>query len=266
MTGPKKKVMVSGCFDPLHAGAILERGPGFPYRICLAGGWMDQPWVSRFHPGSVVVVQILPTIEFNERSGMATSSRKIAIELWGNRFPAGDPVRNARLLFGAENPPGTEYVSGSQDHLGLMLPGISRLFYRGNYWPERIDSTCDKDIVAWLERVLHLIPVKPRPAKYDPIDKRNLTVEGVRELGESGDLCWRSILDRDAVRLGQSLRLTLEAWKKLLPHTVLPDTLDDLKQAASYPGAIFSGSGGGYLVVVSEKPVSNALKVRVRTG
>jgi len=57
------------------------------YRICLAGGWMDQPWVSELHPGSVVVVNIYPTIEFNDRSGMATSSRKTAQELWGNVLP-----------------------------------------------------------------------------------------------------------------------------------------------------------------------------------
>ena len=28
-----------------------------------------------------------------------------------------------RLLFGAENPPGKKYISGSQDHIGLILPG-----------------------------------------------------------------------------------------------------------------------------------------------
>jgi hypothetical protein len=54
-------------------------------RVCLAGGWIDQPWVSEIHPGSVVVAQIWPTIEFNDRSGMATSSRKVGIELWGDQ-------------------------------------------------------------------------------------------------------------------------------------------------------------------------------------
>jgi cytidyltransferase-like protein len=251
---------------PVRASSVLKSELGFPYRICLAGGWMDQPWVSKLYPGSVVVVQILPLIDFNERSGMATSSRKVAMELWGNRLPAGDPVRNARLLFGAENPPGTEYVSGSQDHLGLLLPGINRLYYSGNYWPDRIDSTSDREVVAWLERVLHLIPVKPRPAAYNPIDAQRLTVEGVQELGEAGDLCWKSILLKDVAGFGRSLTGTLEAWKKLLPHTVLPETLEDLKRVASYPGAVFSGSGGGYLVVASDQPVQNALKVRVRTA
>jgi len=83
---------------------------------------MDQPWVSEIYPGSVVVAQLMPTIEFNDRSGMATSSRKVALEIWENKFPNGDPIHNAKLLFGAENPPWSKYISGSQDHIGLLNP------------------------------------------------------------------------------------------------------------------------------------------------
>ena len=107
----------------------------FPYRLCLAGGWIDQPWVSKMHPGSVVVAQIWPTMEFNDRSGLATSSRKTGIQIWGDRYPDGDHELNAKLLFGAENPPGKMYISGSQDHIGLLYPGINRLYYNGGYWP-----------------------------------------------------------------------------------------------------------------------------------
>jgi cytidyltransferase-like protein len=251
---------------PARSSSAIKKGRGFPYRICLAGGWMDQPWVSQYYPGSVIVFQILPTIEFNDRSGMATSSRKVAIELWGNKLPAGDPVRNARLLFGAENPPGTQYVSGSQDQLGLLLPGINRLYYRGDYWPSKIDSTTEADIIAWLEHVIHLVPIKPRPDVYDPLKIKNLTTEWVKVLGEAGDLCWESILKKDITRLGYSLTRTLEAWQHLLPHTVLPETLAEVKNFKQYPGALFSGSGGGYLMVVSETPINGSLKVKIRTS
>ena len=72
---------------PSRASSSIKKELQFPYRICIAGGWMDQPWVSEIYPGSVVVAQLWPTIEFNDRSGMATSSRKVAIEIWGNRYP-----------------------------------------------------------------------------------------------------------------------------------------------------------------------------------
>jgi len=250
---------------PARASSSIKKDLRFPYRICLAGGWLDQPWISEIYPGPVVTVQIMPTVDFNDRSGMATSSRKVALELWGDRFPDGDPIRNARLLFGAENPPGTKYISGSQDHLGLLLSGINRLYYTGGYWPSQIDSTREEHITRWLEHVLHLIPLTPRPDNYDPIRIKNLTVEGVKKLSESGELCWQSIHQKNVIGLGRALTLTLEAWKQLLPLTVLETTLDEMGKYSSHPGAIFSGSGGGYIVVASEKTIDGALKIKIRT-
>lgn len=48
---------------------------GFPWRICLAGGWLDQPWVSQICPGSCIVVNVHPHEQFKTRSGLATSTR-----------------------------------------------------------------------------------------------------------------------------------------------------------------------------------------------
>ncbi len=44
---------------PSRSSSGTKRNLRFPYRLCLAGGWMDQPWVSEIHPGSVVVAQIM---------------------------------------------------------------------------------------------------------------------------------------------------------------------------------------------------------------
>ena len=251
---------------PARASSSIKKELRFPYRICIAGGWMDQPWVSEVYPGSVVVAQLWPTLDFNDRSGMATSSRKIAIDIWGDHYPNGDPIKNAKLLFGAENPPGSKYISGSQDHIGLFNPGISRLFYNGNYWPEKIESTIDKEICNWLSTVLHLIPLKPRPNGYDPIGKKEITKEDIKELGNAGELCWQSILKKDVVGLGKSMSQTFFSWKKILPLTV-PDNLMkemETKYFPNYYGAITSGSGGGYVVVASEKEISGAIKIKIR--
>jgi cytidyltransferase-like protein len=250
---------------PARASSDIKQDLRLPYRICLAGGWLDQPWVSKLHAGPVIVTQIKPLINFSERSGMATSSRKVALELWGDRIPDGDPIRNARLLFGAENPPGTQYISGSQDQLGLMLPGINRLYYRGGYWPEHIDSITDAQTIRWLEKVIHLIPIGTRPNEYDPLKIQHLNVEWVEKLAQSGEMCWQSIIDRDVAALGQALTLSLQAWKHLLPLTVLDESLQELSNYASYPGAIFSGSGGGYIVIASEKDIPKAIKIKIRT-
>jgi len=251
---------------PARASSSTKRDLRFPFRICIAGGWMDQPWVSSVYPGSVVVAQLWPTIDFNERSGMATSSRKVAIDLWGDRYPDGDPIKNAKILFGAENPPGSQYISGSQDHIGLLSPGINRLYYKGSYWPDRIDSTVDKDICDWLSNVLHFIPLSPRSMGYDPLKQQHLTRENIKELGEAGDQCWDSILKKDVAGLGDSVKRSILAWKKILPLTVPDSILQELQTTyfPHYEGATASGGGGGYIVLVTEKEVPNALKVKVR--
>jgi cytidyltransferase-like protein len=238
----------------------------FPYRLCLAGGWIDQPWVSKIYPGSVVVAQIWPAMDFNDRSGLATSSRKVGIKLWGDRYPEGDHEQNAKLLFGAENPPGTKYVSGSQDHIGLLYPGINKLYYNGEYWPEKIESTTRKDLCDWLSGVLNMVPLEPRPDGYDPLKIMNLEKSLVKELGESGGRCWEAILNKDVKGLGKAVTDTFLSWKKILPLTVPDRVMNEMetKYFPDYPGAITSGSGGGYVIVVSEKPVENAVKIKIR--
>jgi cytidyltransferase-like protein len=251
---------------PARSSSGTKRNMRFPYRLCLAGGWIDQPWVSKIHPGSVVVAQIWPTMDFDNRSGLATSSREVGIKLWGDGYPEGDPVENAKLLFGAENPPGKDYVSGSQDHLGLLMPGINRLYYRGEYWPEKIDSTINSDICEWMSDVIWLVKLNPRPPGYDPLKEMHLEKEFVRELGDAGTLCWESILRKDILGLGKGMTDTYLSWKRILPLTVPDDILKEMetKYFPNFPGAITSGSGGGYVIVASDKTVENGIKIKVR--
>jgi cytidyltransferase-like protein len=250
---------------PPRSSSGTKRDLQFPYRICIAGGWMDQPWVSEIYPGSVVVAQLWPTIEFNGRAGMATSSREVALELWGGKIPKGDPLSNAKLLFGAENPPGCSYVSGSQDQIGLLVPGVSRLHYEGDYWPEKIDNNADPEICDWLSDVLNLIPLDPRPSGYDPISVKHLEREYVKELGDSGNECWDSIIKQDVNRLGKAMARSFLAWKKILPNTVPDHIMNEMMHYLSiYPGAITSGSGGGYALVASEKKIKGALSIKVK--
>ena len=251
---------------PERSSSASKRELKFPYRVCLAGGWMDQSWVSEIHPGSVVVAQMWPTMDFNDRSGMATSSRKVAIELWGDQLPEGNPVRNAQLLFGAENPPGSEYISGTQDHIGLLVPGVSRIDYNGKYWPNHIESTVDPETCEWLSKVLHFAPLQPRPEGYNPILKKNLDPKIIKRLGNSGAACYDAILKKDVKQLGESMKASFLAWSEMLPQTV-PNWVMEEMQTNYFPfysGAITSGSGGGYVVFPSEEEVEGTIKVKIR--
>lgn len=235
-----------------------------PYRACIAGGWMDQPWVSEVVSGSVVTVGLEPSIEFDDRAGMATSSRKVAREMWGDRFPAGDLERIAKILFAVENPPGTPYVSGSQDAIGLVFPGINRLDYAGGYWPERIESTCDGETIDWLEGILHFVPLGPRPEGYDPLVAKDLSPAAVGVLAPAGRACWDAIIRKDIEGLGRALTRTAEGWRRILPLTIPPEVDAALARYGDRAGAVPSGCGGGYIIVVSEHPVGGGFPIKIR--
>ena len=98
----------------------------FPYRMAFAGGWIDQPFVSKRNPdppGSMVVIQLEPEFHFMERSGMGTSTRRIATELWNGALPDGDPAELVHELYKAENEGKTD-PAGSQDMAGLGKPNL----------------------------------------------------------------------------------------------------------------------------------------------
>jgi len=152
-----------------------------------------------------------------------------------------------------------------QDQIGLLVPGISRLYYEGKYWPSDIKTCIDPSICKWLSDVLYLIPLDPRPSGYDPIAVKHLDNEFVKELGDSGNDCWDSIINKNINGLGKAMTRSFLAWKKMLPNTVPDNIMNEMTQYISnYPGAITSGSGGGYALVVSEKNIKGAFRIKVK--
>ncbi len=53
-----------------------------PYRVDIAGTWIDQPYVSEYGAGWALTISIEPTVEFMERGGMSTSTRNAAKKIW----------------------------------------------------------------------------------------------------------------------------------------------------------------------------------------
>jgi hypothetical protein len=249
-----------------------------PNRLQLAGGWIDQPFVSRHNsrpPGSMVVVQIEPDFRPMDRSGIASGTRAIAMKLWNGKLPNRPLDELMRELYDAENQ-GKPEPSGSQDMIGLIYPGVNRLDYdfnhEGGIFPVHIESCNSPRVARWLEKVLHLIPVEPRPEGYNPLGLKKLEPKWVAKLGQSGKDCYKAIVDMDAKALGASLNLNMKCWETLLPHVVRHplirlDLMALLKAyQKQYPGAMYSGCGGGYLIVVANEPVPGAFKVNVRVA
>lgn len=253
---------------PCRSTTALREECNIPYRIDLAGGWLDQPNVSKLWAGSVLTICIEPDYEFNDRSGMSTSSRKKAIELWQVDIPSGDKEKLAKTLFCFENPPGTKYVSGSQDALGIVMPGLNKFHYTGSFWPSEIETRLDNDLLDWIEQRLWLVPLYPRHDNYDVLGHTNITPENVKKLSEAALDCWKSINNQDTKNFGQALTRSFEAQITMYPNMISNNILEILeKYKDSVDGWKISGAGGGgYLIFVSEQPVNNAIQIRIRRG
>lgn len=251
---------------PERSTTALRSECTIPFRIDLAGGWLDQPFVSKLHPGAVVTISIEPTIEFNDRSGMASSTRRKAIELWHTQIPAGDREQLAKVLFSFENPPGTKIVSGSQDALGIVLPGLNKLNYRGEYWPQSIDPVPDEPILRFIEDHLFLLMLEPRRSTFSVLDGTRIDVDGARCLAEATDDCWKAILARDLNSFATSFTRSFEAQVSMFPHMV-DETIRSIigKYGSEAIGWKLSGAGGGgYLIFVSDRKIQNTIQVKIR--
>jgi hypothetical protein len=261
----------------MKTSSIAKYFGAIPNRLQLAGGWIDQPFVSKHNPrppGSMVVVQIEPDFRPMDRSGFATGTRAIAMKVWKGKVPKNRPPADlVRELYAAENQ-GNAEPSGSQDMVGLIYPGVNRLDYdyniEGGIFTSHIESLGNRQSARWLEKILHLIPVEPRPFGYNPIAKKNLDPKWVARLSQSGRDCFEAIRRMDAKALGASLNLNMKCWETLLPltvrHPLIKVDLMGLLKAyqQQYLGAMYSGCGGGYLIVVSETTVPGAFQVNVR--
>ena len=264
--------------DPSVNPAITSVIGAMPYRMAFAGGWIDQPFISRHNPsppGAMVVVSLEPSFPFMSRCGMGTSTRQAAKALWGDALPDGDPADLMRELYHVENEQRDD-PSGSQDMAGIIYPGISRLDYdfniEGGYFPVHVSSCNDPSVTRWLEEVVYCLPVGQRPDGYYPLGEMNLDPIWIERLGQSGHACYQAILAMDADTLGASMNETMACWEYILPHTVHHPTIKtDLMGLLSnyqkrYHGAMYSGCGGGYFYIIASEPVPGAFKVNIRLG
>ncbi len=260
-----KRIPAAGL--PARSTTALRKECRIPFRLDLAGGWLDQPYVSKYYPGPVITISIEPEIEFNDRSGMSSSTRAKAIELWQTDIPEGDKEKLAKTLFCYENPPGTKYVSGSQDSIGIVFPGVNKLDYpQGDYWPERITSVTDNDIMDWLESKLWFINLSPRRQEFDVLSDTRIDVEGAKALADAAHGAWKAIQEKDLEAFGKYFRESFEAQIKMFPNMVNPQILDTIEtyKEKALGWKISGAGGGGYLVLVSEEPIENALQIRIR--
>jgi cytidyltransferase-like protein len=252
---------------PARSTTALHTVKPMPYRIDLAGTWIDQPYVSKFYPGSAITASIEPTIEFNERSGMATSTRKKAIELWNDHLPLEKPEKLAKTLFRYDNDPGTKEVSGSQDSIGITMPGINKFYYdRGKYWPSHFDNITDPGIIKWLEKRLFMITLWPRPVDFNVLSETYINTENVKKLTSAANLAWEGLISKNIKKFSKGFLDSFHTQVMMFPKMINPEVEKAIEQykGGALAWKLSGAGGGGYLILISEKEIPNSFKIKIR--
>ena len=227
-----------------------------PTRLDLAGTWIDQPYVSCFHPGWAITISLQPTFEVRERCGLSTSTRNYIKQIWPFNLPNMAPEMLARLVFCFENHPERSdgIVSGAQDAIGICMPGLCRHYYNNHFWPQEIESCHDEDILSWLEAHLCLIPMDPRPEGCSVVKDKDITEHKVKRLAQAADNCWNAILNKDLEAFATAYRDSFEAQVAMFPAMIQGNVQDYIDRYAACDEVLawkMPGAGaGGYLACV----------------
>ena len=235
----------------------LKKTPSqIPTRLDLAGTWIDQPYVSQYAPGWAITISLEPTFEIRERCGLSTSTRNMIKKIWPYQLPNMDPEILAKLVFCFENDPERSdgIVSGAQDSIGICVPGLCRHWYDKRFWPEKIETCYDEQILSWLEQHLVMIPMEPRRLGCSVVADKDITEPKVKALAKAADDCWNAIMKRNLAAFAAAYQASFEAQVAMFPAmiqgcvTSYIDAFKDQVLAYKMPGA----GGGGYLACVVE--------------
>lgn len=240
---------------------------GIPTRLDLAGTWIDQPYVSQYHPGWAITISLEPTFEVRYRCGLSTSTRKMIQKIWPLKLPKMDPEMLARLVFCFENNPEREdkHISGAQDSIGICVPGLCRHYYDNSFWPAKIEYTNDEMTLRFLEQHLVMIPMEPRKPGCSVVEGKDITPEKVTALANAAEACWDAIAAKDLEAFAAAYKASFNAQIAMFPGMVTPTYIGQEEQDNTYiqkaidkysqfedvlawkmPGA----GGGGYLALI----------------
>ena len=241
--------------------------PQLPYRLDLAGTWIDQPYVSKYGAGWAITISLEPTIEFMERGGMSTSTRNAMKKIWPYNLPNYDPEKLAKLVFCFENEPEKGgHISGAQDAIGICIPGLSRHYYDNHYWPEKIETIHDEEILSWLENHLCMIPMFPRPEGTSVVEGCKIDAAGVKALSTAADKCWEAIVKRDLKAFAEAFQASFEAQTAMFPAMLsngVEEWIERYKEKAQ-AWKLSGAGGGGYLALVCEVPPVETIRIKIR--
>jgi galactokinase/mevalonate kinase-like predicted kinase len=121
-------------------------------------------------------------------------------------------------------------------------------------------------MLEWIEERLWLIPLYPRKSSYDVLAGTMIDQAGAQALSDAAEGCWRALASRNIELVGKYMVDSFNAQISMFPNMVTEDILEQINGfKPDVSGWKVSGAGGGgYLIFLSEKPLKNAIQIRIR--
>jgi galactokinase/mevalonate kinase-like predicted kinase len=94
----------------------------------------------------------------------------------------------------------------------------------------------------------------------------NITKEGAKDLAAAANDCWEAILKKDLPAFGNAFLASYQAQIAMFPNMVDATIQAIIDQyAPKSMGYKLSGAGGGgYLILISDKAIENAIQIKIR--
>jgi galactokinase/mevalonate kinase-like predicted kinase len=106
----------------------------------------------------------------------------------------------------------------------------------------------------------------PRAGSYDVLADTNITPENAAALSKAAIECWDAINAKDIDAWGKACTASFEAQVAMFPNMISPHVqkaIDEYKDKVK--GYKITGAGGGgYLVIINDTPIKNAIQIRIR--
>lgn len=250
---------------PVRSSTSIRNIDRIPLRLDLVG-FYDQKYFNSVLPGSVILANI-ETLNVEDRSGMSSSTRKLIRKIFGNSLPKNlNRKELAKIIFSIENPIDSKYISGVVDQLGICLPGINKLDFDNNYWPYSITSIENNDYINYLNNYLYLVQTKPRPDGFNLFDGReNFSFENIKRQRDLGIECWESIKKMDIKHFSKCINNVHDNQKQIIPNyesEYCKNIIENYRK--NHMAVKLMGAGGyGYILVVTDTPENNFIKVHI---
>ena len=106
----------------------------------------------------------------------------------------------------------------------------------------------------------------PRPDDFVVLDNTDISTENVKRLANAAENAWEGLVSKDIEKFSGGFMDSFNAQVTMFPkmmNSKIASVIEKYKSTA-LAWKLSGAGGGGYLILISEKEISNAIRVKIR--